>query len=745
MPQAAPGRYRGAPALPTPSPLSPNRATQPHRPRWPRRLRQALLGLLTLALIAAAGEWAARRERQARTEALQQALQVYTLGLRGVAGRFDALPYATARYPDILALLQHPRDQALRARVNRSFEDLQGRTDSAALYLIDAQGTALAASNWNTRDSFVGQSYQRRPYFVQALQGQRSAFYGVGMTTGRPGLFIAEPVRQQGRVLGVVAVKVSLDAVEQTWSQSVDPVLLLDARGIVFLSSVPQWLYRSRRPLAPEDLRQLGEQRQYGEHADATALPWSIERRADRPDYLLHASLDGRPRSWLALDAHLPELGWTLTVTADNAEVEQARRQALVLSTLAAAVLLLAGLYWQQRERRFAEQRQARRELEQRVQERTQDLQQAHAFQKAMEDSLVVGMRARDREGRIIYVNPALCEMVGLRADELLGCTPPYPYWHPDDLDRHQRESEATLQGRVAPQGFESRVRHRDGHDVITRVYTAPLIDAEGRQQGWMSSVVDITSQKQAEARQREQALQLQRSARLASLGEMASTLAHELNQPLMALSSFALAARALAAHPPLPQGDGGALLISALDDIVAQARRAGEIVQRIRGFIRPQHSRRETCALPPLLDHVLALLQSDLQAHQVQIELQLAPDLPELRIDRVLIEQVWINLLQNALQAVQDQPPARRRIEIAVQPTEQTLEIRVRDHGPGIPAALAEQVFTPFFSTKPEGLGLGLSICRTLVEAHGGHLCLQQTDGEGACFSFTLPLTPAP
>jgi PAS domain S-box-containing protein len=712
---------------------------------WRRLLRWAALSLAVATLIGLAGEWAARRELQTRTEALHQAVQVYTLGLRGMAEKYDYLPYAAAQYPDIKALLLHPDSARLQSRANRIFEELRGRTESAALYMIDAHGTALASSNWDTPDSFVGQSYLQRPYFELAMQGQRSAFYGVGMTTGRPGLFIAEPVQHLGRTIGTVVAKVGLEEVAATWSQAADPVLLRDARGIVFLSSVSNWLYRSSRQLGPQDLLWVAEHHQYGDAQTYPPLPWVVGHDPDRAEYRVSSVRDGRPLSWLALDAYLPELGWTLTVTTNLADVTQARRETLVLATLAAAVLLFGALYWQQRERRFTEQRQARLDLEQRVQERTQDLQKAHAFQQAMEDSLAVGMRARDLEGRIIYVNAALCDMLGYRADELLGCTQPYPYWYPDDLERHRRESEATLQGKILPQGFESRVRHRNGHEVITRVYTAPLIDSEGLQQGWMSSVVDITAQKRAEASQREQALQLQRSARLASLGEMASTLAHELNQPLMALSNFAMAARALAAQAPGPQGHGGSLLVSALDDIVAQSTRAGEIVKRIRGFIRPQSSHREPCVMAQMLEHALGLLQGELQNQQVRIDVALAPDLPAVRGDRVLLEQVLINLLQNAMQVVQELPCAKRVIEVRVRRMEQAVEVDVRDHGPGIAETLHEQVFAPFFSTKPDGLGLGLGICRTFIEAHGGHLRMSNHPEGGAVFSFTLPVQSNP
>lgn len=711
----------------------------------PRPLAWMGLGLLTAATVGGVGHWAERRELQAKTAELRQAAEVYSLALRGVAERYDYLPYAAARHPEVLALLAQPGLPQRRQQVNRYFEDLRGRTESAALYVMDLNGLALAASNWATPNSFVGQSYRQRPYFEQASQGVRNTFYGVGLTTGAPGLFIAEPVRDQGGargvVKGVVAVKVGLDELSQAWAKAAAPVLLQDSRGIVFLSSEPEWLYRSRRPLSPEDLDWLARHEQYGPPQTQTypALPWRLERSADQAEYRLHTRQGGRQRELLALDTPLPELGWTLTVSTDLAEVALARRQALALATLGAAVLLLAALGWQQRERRFAEQRQARQELELRVQERTRDLQLAHAFRKAMEDSLLVGMRARNREGRIIYVNPALCEMVGYRADELLGCLPPYPYWHPDELDRHQRDSEAALQGRAAPQGFESRIRHRDGHDVITMVYTAPLIDEQGQHLGWMSSVVDISAQRQAEQRQREQALQLQRSARLASLGEMASTLAHELNQPLMALSNFALAAQALARQGP-PE-----LLQSALGDIVAQARRAGEIVQRVRGLIRPQGGQHQACDLAQVVERVQGLLQTELAAAPLRLDRAVLAALPPVRGDRLLLEQLLINLLQNALQATEHLPTSRRTLELSASVQGEQVELCVADHGPGVSAALREQVFNPFFSTKADGLGLGLNICRTLVEAHGGQLGVRErSDGQpGAVFFFTLPLMP--
>ena len=690
-----------------------------------------------LALIFAAGYFAEQRELQAKMDAVRQATAAHVLGLRGLVEKHDFLPHAAARHPDVQHLLQAPRDADLQARVNAYFADLQTTTGAAALFLIDREGLTIASSNWNLPSSFVGESYRQRPYFEDAIEGRRGLFFGLGLTTGQSGLFIAEPVRSGITITGVMVVKISLDPLEQTWRHGANPVLLRDSRGVVFLSGVPEWLFQSVIPVSASDAAWIADHGQYGTRRRFDVLPWTIRVRDDVPGFVLRTSIDGRTRDYLALDTPLPGLDWTLTVAEDMREVREARRLALALGTLAVALLLLGVLYWRLRERRYAEQQSARLELEHRVEERTHDLQQAHAFRKAMEDSLLVGMRARDPEGKIIYVNPAFCAMVGYRPDELLGCRPPYPYWHPDDLEKQAKDSDDALNGRAAPHGFESRIRHKDGHDVLTMVYTAPLIDADGVHRGWMSSIVDITAQKQAEARQRDQELRLQRSARLASAGEMASTLAHELNQPLMALSNFALASRALAAR-----GEA-AMLTGALDDIVEQSRRASEIVKRVRAMINPQRADYATLVLGPVIDHVEALLKPELNGQGMLLRLMLEDPAIKVRGDKVLLEQVLVNLIHNAAQAMLDQPRHRRRIVLATCRVAQGVRISVSDQGPGVPPEQLEQIFAPFFTTKPDGLGLGLNICRTIVEAHGGAMTVANDADGGATFSFILPIVP--
>ena len=706
------------------------------------------LGTLVVAcLIYVIGDLAAKREAGQQSDAIRQTLQIHELGLREAASRYDYLPYLIARHPDVLAVLATPDDPLLRDRVNRLLEDVNQRAGSSAVYVMNLGGTTLSASNWAMLKSFVGQSYRDRPYFTQASRGGQGRFFGVGLTTREAGFFMATPVRRQdGAIIGVAAVKVSLDAIESAWKSLPDPVMLSDALGIVFLSNVEAWKYHTSRPIDEMALERLRYVQQYGDHLTFERLPWAVDRSDGSPRYVVRTQLAAREREFHAIDLVLPDFGWTLTVTADHSGVHQARYTAWALASLVAVALLLAGLYWQLRERRLVEQRNARRDLEQRVRERTDELQQRtlqlqqeYSLKKAMEDSLVVGMRARDLQGRIIYVNPAFSEMTGYAASDLLHRHPPYPYWHPDDMEKHWSDNEATLAGRAVLTGFETRMQHRDGHDVHAMVYTAPLVDAAGTHAGWMSSVVDMSAQRRADEQQRRHDEQLRHAGRLASLGEMASSLAHELNQPLMALSNFAGAARTFA------QQGQQQLLAASLDDIAAQSMRAAEIVQRIRSFVRQRTGGVGDCPINALVDSVLALLKPEIQLRRARVLTALEDKLPKVPGDRVLLEQVLLNLVLNSLQAMQDTPQERRLVEITTQSTDTSLVIAVADRGPGIDADAEAHLFEPFFTTKADGLGLGLNICRTIVESHHGRLTFANRPDGGALFMVHLPCTPCP
>lgn len=720
--------------------------TAPTQPPWrplPRRLRgcwfrlgatwrMVLMALLAMGLVWLGGEWAGLREREAQWDNLRRSGEVQILALRGVATRYSYLPHTAAQHPLVTTLLHQPSARLLREEANAYLESINRQAGSDALYVMAADGTTLAASNWSTPRSFVNQNYGNRPYFKDAMQGRSGRFYGVGKTTGEPGLFFSAPVRDGDRVLGVIAVKVSLQPIVATWGQLRDPVLLLDERGIAFLGAAP-WLYKTSRPLDAAEVRAVQAVEQYGGDWQPRPLPWETHRLRGEPGLDILTLEDSR--QFLGLYEPVPELDWTLVLMADRQVVTLARRQAWALLSLVAAVLVLGTLYWSLRERRLRDTQQAQAELERRVRERTHELQQEHALRQAMEDSLLVGMRARDLEGRIVYVNAAFCDMVGYRREELIGHLPPYPYWDPDDLERHWQTSDRALAGQAAATGFESRLRHRNGHDVLTMNYTARLIDGNGQHTGWMSSVVDITEQRKAQELQRQQEAQLQRVQRVVTVGEMASTLAHELNQPLGALVNYASAARAFAAQGKTE------LLDDSLAALSAQAQRAADFVHRIRRWVRQHPEQWETCDLHEVIDQSLhLLLRAEARRLGVPLRVQATAVAHLVRGDRVLLEQVVINLGNNALQAMQAAALPVPELVLRLGETGDTVQLEVLDRGPGLPADNVERLFEPFYTTRPQGLGLGLNICRSIAESLGGTLQAGNRPDGGAVFTLTLP-----
>jgi C4-dicarboxylate-specific signal transduction histidine kinase len=265
-------------------------------------------------------------------------------------------------------------------------------------------------------------------------------------------------------------------------------------------------------------------------------------------------------------------------------------------------------------------------------------------------------------------------------------------------------------------------------------VYTAPLIDSDGKHSGWMSSVVDITSQRQNEARQREQDERLQHVQRRAIMDEMASTLAHEINQPLLAIGTRASAALML-----FERGDVSHLKDN-LEAIEQQKQRAADIVQRIQDHVRRRTRGAEVCDLNALVRSVLTFMSPEVRSRKTRIVTRLQDPLPPIEGDRVLIEQVLVNLVLNSLQAMQAQDVSTRMLELVTLSSDDVVLVRLSDSGPGIPDTIADQIFRSFVTTREDGLGIGLSICRTIIESHGGRLTFTNRPQRGTTFTIQLP-----
>lgn len=378
-----------------------------------------------------------------------------------------------------------------------------------------------------------------------------------------------------------------------------------------------------------------------------------------------------------------------------------------------------------------------------------QDLADALAFRKAMENSLVTGLRARDMKGRVTYVNPAFCQMVGFSADELLGTGLPAPWWPPELVDEYQQRQAVRLAGQLLPrEGYESVFQRKDGSRFPVLIIEAPLIDAQGVQTGFMSAIIDLTEQRRAEDTNRAAQERLQASARLATMGEMASLLSHELNQPLAAIASYTTGTLNLlqAEATAEPWSDDVRL---AVRRIAEQAERAGRVIKSVSDFVRRRQSVHE--AVPPaaLFDAIQPLLLLQAKKQGVRVVVSVKPGTPPVRCDRTMVEQVLLNLARNGMQAMPDGDPplgsGLRTLRLHAEPAQPGADrawvrFAVTDHGHGLDPDVQAQLFTPFVSTKPEGMGLGLSLCRTVVEQHGGHLQHSPASPRGTVFQFTLP-----
>ena len=380
-------------------------------------------------------------------------------------------------------------------------------------------------------------------------------------------------------------------------------------------------------------------------------------------------------------------------------------------------------------------------------------LAEALAFRRAMEDSLVTGLRARDLQGTITYVNPAFCAMVGFRQEELVGQRAP-PYWPPELRDDYMRRQALRQAGDTPPSdGFETLFMRRDGERFPVRIFEAPLVDGHGQHTGWMSAVLDVGEQRRAEEFSRQQQERLQATARLATLGEMASLLSHELNQPLSAIASYAagtlnlMPADAAQEPPEVLDAATQTLIRQAMERVAEQAERAGRVIKSVHDFVRRRGQLRETLPADHLIDSVLPLVRLAARKSGTRIEVDVAAPAAAVTCDRTMVEQVILNLARNAIQAMEEATPqAQRALTLRVRSVEaRRVSFSVVDQGPGITPEVAQRLFTPFFTTKPDGMGLGLSLCRTVIEQHGGTLSWHSplTPAGGTEFQFTLAAGP--
>lgn len=501
-------------------------------------------------------------------------------------------------------------------------------------------------------------------------------------------------------------------------------------------------------------------------------------------------------------------------------------------------------------------------------------------FRRAMENSMLTGMRALDLQGRITYVNPAFCQMTGLSESELVGCTAPFPHWPEAEIENLSSRLDDELHGRTPLAGFEVRVKRKGGEVFDARMYVSPLIDPRGQQTGWMTSMTDIsepkrvreeltasyerfttvlesldaavsvaplggsellfanklyrswfgaevsghinliaqagrpasrptddeldavdalagfptdtltaavsenaeiyvpelakwlevrsryltwvdgrlaqmviatdiTPRRQAEEQAAQQNERAQTASRLITMGEMASSVAHELNQPLTAITNYCNGMVSRIKSQQINNED----LLMALEKTARQASRAAQIIQRIRAFVKRSEPNRSLAEIIVITNNAVELAEIELRRHNVRLSHYIAARLPTVMVDPILIEQVLINLMKNAAEsiAMADMPTARRNVELRVGPKnidgQKVVEFSVIDTGNGFTPEVKSRLYEAFYSTKAEGMGIGLKLCRSIIESHNGRLEAENLyNGEeivGCRFTFWIPVNP--
>ena len=366
-----------------------------------------------------------------------------------------------------------------------------------------------------------------------------------------------------------------------------------------------------------------------------------------------------------------------------------------------------------------------------------QQLQAQIALRTAMERSVTLGLRAWSLDGRLLYVNQAFCRMVGWSAEELLARAPVPPYWPPEQGDELQRVSRFGPESPQRELGAELQLLHRDGHRIDVLVHAAPLAQAGGAVIGWMGSALDITERKRIERLAARQQERLEASARLIAVGEVASTLAHELNQPLGALSSFAtgLLNRVQAGRITLQE------VVPVVERMERMADKAGRVIQRVNAFARRQEMTRQPLELAPLLRRVVGQLAAP---DGVALRLDLPESVPSLPADALLLEHAVHNVVLNATEWAGRGGRGLGLVYVSLERGAGMIGIRVEDSGPGVPPEQQGRIFEAFASAKDGGMGMGLSICRSIIEAHHGRIELGRSAAlHGAQFTLWLPLDP--
>jgi two-component system, LuxR family, sensor kinase FixL len=355
------------------------------------------------------------------------------------------------------------------------------------------------------------------------------------------------------------------------------------------------------------------------------------------------------------------------------------------------------------------------------------------ALLRSILDTVPDAMIVIDERGTIQFFSSAAERLFGYTAAEVRGqnvrmlMPPPYREQHDSYLERYRRTGER----RIIGIGRIVVVQRKDGSTFPMELSVGEANHPDQRL--FTGFVRDLTERQQAERRLHELQNGLLHVSRVRSMGQMAAALAHELNQPLTATANYVRAALRLLGAPE-PNLDR---VRQAMTHAVEQTLRSGEIIRRLRAFVARGEVSRQAHSIANLIEEASALALVGAKERGIRVLIELDSDLPAASVDRVQIQQVLLNLIRNAMEAMEGRPV--RDLTLGAAMSADRILVSVADTGSGVPPEIEARLFQPFVTTKPEGMGIGLSVCRTIIEAHGGRLWMERNAGGGSVFRFTL------
>ena len=724
-----------------------------------------LIGLSVLALFvvlmiqtAAISRHQALLELQHKTDA---DLHRYIITVQQKLDRFKDLPKLLSTHPDLLSILPHPDTEENKLRLNLFLEEVNDIIGASDTYLMNREGLTVAASNWSMDRSFIGGNFSFRPYFTEAVEGNAGRYFALGTTSQQRGYFFSYPVYSNRDVVGVIVVKIDLNDVEDQWNDPLQDILVTDNDDVIFISTRPEWKFRTLTPLSEEHQRRVQQSLRYGGHP-LVALdilhrePFmeGVELVTMKPTQEPSPNGDHRnQQQYMLMTESISNAGLHVSMLSNTKVVDQKVLAAMVQVAFIYIALML--LIWVLRVRyRLKLQQQDFQRREHKA------LEESEARIRAIIDHTHAGLITLDEAGTVRYMNPTAEKLFGVTADDLRGqyLSPLFSEaartlcWRyimdeTNDTTELTIEADALCKNRIS---FPVELTLGRMAVANEKLFMLTIHDITERKQ-YEQKLRDVTEALECRVQERTKDLlqtnarlmeemtqhrntqnELIQTAKLAVLGQLSAGINHELNQPLTAIRNYAdngLAFLERGKFEPVQNN---------LKEISGLTERMAKIIHPLKEFSRKSTNCIEAVSLKQIRDGVMSVMYGRIEKEEVNISWPDHVDQIWVKADRLRLEQVFVNLLTNALQAVTDQK--NKVITISAESNSLVTNIFVTDTGLGV--AEPERVFEPFYTTKSsgQGIGLGLPISQRIIESFYGELSVKNHPQGGAEFCVRLP-----